>query len=89
MTCRGSSGSGSLSAGGRTAQKGVQAAAMSFDDVAEMVVCEDQGTQVDSGVRGSRHPSRFGCGLEPLFLSKTDGAMVFVHEGGFENDGVG
>ena len=56
MTCRGSSGSGSLSAGGRTAQKGVQAAVMSLDDVAELVVCKEKGTQVDSGV-----------GLNPYF----------------------
>ena len=50
MTCLGLSGSGSLSAGGQTAQKDVQAAVMSFDDVAELVVCEERGTQADSGV---------------------------------------
>ena len=56
MTCRGSSGSGSLSGDGRTAQKDVQAAVMSFDDVAELMVCEEKGTQVDSDV-----------GLNPAF----------------------
>ena len=50
MSCRGSSGFGSLSAGGRTAQNDVQAAVMSFDDVTELVVCEEKGTQVDSGM---------------------------------------
>ena len=50
MTCRGSSGSGSLSAGGQTAQNDVQAAVMSLDDVAELVVCEEKGTRVDSSV---------------------------------------
>ena len=39
-------GFGSLSAGGRTAQNDVQAAVMFFDDVAaELVVCEEKGTQ--------------------------------------------
>ena len=47
---RGLSGSGPLSAGSRIAQKDVQAAVMSFDDVAELVVCEEKDTQVDSGV---------------------------------------
>ena len=59
MTRRGSSGFGSLSAVGRTAQKHVQAAVMSFDDVAVLVVCEKKGTQVDSGV-----------GLNPSFYRK-------------------
>ena len=79
MTCRGSSGFGSLSAGGPTVQKDVQAAVMSFDDVAELVACEEKDTQVDSGV-----------GLNPFSSRKL---MVlwcsFLHEGGSENDGVG
>ena len=78
MTCRGSSGFVSLSAGGRIAQKDIQAAVMSFDDVAELVVCEERGTQIDSDV-----------GLNPSFFQKPDGAMVFLHEGGSEDDGVG
>ena len=42
---------GSLSAVGRIAQKNaVQAGGTSFDDVAELVVCEEKGTQVDLGV---------------------------------------
>ena len=50
MTCRGSSGFGSLSVGGRIAQKDVQAAVMSFDDVAELVVREEKDTQINSCV---------------------------------------
>ena len=57
--CCGLSGSGSLSAIGRTAQKDVQAAVTFFDDVAELVVCEEKDTQVDSGV-----------GLNPSFSRK-------------------
>ena len=56
---RGLSGSGPSSAGGQTAQKDVQVAVMFFDDVAELVVCEEKGTQVDSGV-----------GLNPSFSRK-------------------
>ena len=78
MTCRRSSGFGSLSAGGWTGQKDAQAAVMCFEDVAELVVCEEKGTQAD-----------FGCGPEPNSPPKTDGAMVFLHEGGSEDDGVG
>ena len=58
MKCPGSE-FGSLSAGGRTAQNAVQAALTSFDDVAELVLCQEKGTQVDSGV-----------GLKPSFSRK-------------------
>ena len=40
-------------------------------------------------MRGEGYPSRFGCGLESVFFLKADGAMVFLHEGGSEDDGVG
>ena len=46
--------------GGRIAQKDVQAAVMSFDDVAELVVREEKDTQINSGV-----------GLKPSF-SRTE-----------------
>ena len=59
MACRGSSGFGSLSAGGRTAQKDIQVAVTSFDDFAELVVCEEKGFQVDSDV-----------GVKPSFSRK-------------------
>ena len=42
-----------------TQKNAVQAAVTSFDDVAELVVCEEKGTQVDSGM-----------GLKPFFSRK-------------------
>ena len=58
MACLGFSRFGSLSAVGRMAQNAVQAAATSFDDGAELVVCEGKGTQVGSGVGQKSSSSR-------------------------------
>ena len=52
-----------MSAVGRIAQNVVRAAVTSFNDVAELVICEEKGTQIISGV-----------GLKPSF-SRT--LMVF------------
>ena len=74
MTCLGSSRFGSLSVVGRIAQNAVQAAVKSFDDVAELVVCEEKGTQVDLDVG--------------RFLSEADGTLVCLPEGGSADGGV-
>ena len=48
-----------IDGGWSNSAKGVQAAVMSFDDVAELVVCEEKDIQIDSGV-----------GLNPSFSRK-------------------
>ena len=50
MACLRSSRFGALSAVGQMGQNEVQSVVTSFDDVAEWVVHEEKGTQVDSGV---------------------------------------
>ena len=47
---------GAMSEIGQMAQNAVQAAVASFNDVAELVICEEKGTQINSGV-----------GLKPSF----------------------
>ena len=59
MVCLGPSRLGSLSAVGRMAHNAVRAAVTFFDDVAELVLCEEKGTQVELGV-----------GLKPSFSQK-------------------
>ena len=49
MACLGSLRFGSLSAVGRMSQNAVQVVVTFFDDVAELVICEEKGTQVGSG----------------------------------------
>ena len=39
-------------------------------------------------MRGERHPCWFGCGPETFLLSEAGGTLVFLHEGGSEDNGV-
>ena len=50
MARLGSSRLGALSAVGRMAQNALQVAVAFFDDVAALVMCEEKGIHVDSGV---------------------------------------